>query len=69
MKDKQSTTKITFIKPEFITLSEASELLRVSKVTIHSYINKEMFKAYKIGRRTLIEKTELLGAVERRAVA
>ena len=63
------TTKTAFIKPEFITLSEASELLRVSKVTIHSYINKEMFKAYKIGRRTLIEKTELLGAVERREVA
>jgi excisionase family DNA binding protein len=63
------TSKTSFIKPEFITLSEASELLKVSKVTIHSWINKELFKAYKIGRRTLIEKSELLQAIERRQVA
>ena len=66
---KKEQTKTSFIKPEFITLSEASELLRVSKVTIHSYINRELFKAYKIGRRTLIEKSELLNSVEVRAVA
>jgi excisionase family DNA binding protein len=69
MKDKQSTTKTSFIKPEFISISEAATLLLVSKVTIHSWINKELFKAYKIGRRTLIEKSELLQAIERRQVA
>jgi len=54
------------ITPEFLTLSEASQLLRVSKVTIHSYINRELFTCYKVGGRTLIEKSELLGAVEKR---
>lgn len=68
METKQSTTKTSFINPEFISINEAATLLLVSKVTIHSWINKELFKAYKIGRRTLIEKSELLGAVERRAV-
>jgi excisionase family DNA binding protein len=59
----------TEVMPEFITLKEASQLLRVSKVTIHSYINRELFTCYKVGGRTLIEKSELLQALERRVVA
>jgi excisionase family DNA binding protein len=66
---KQNNSNSKFINPEFITINEAATLLLVSKVTIHSWINRELFKAYKIGRRTLIEKTELLQAVEVRAVA
>jgi excisionase family DNA binding protein len=52
--------------PEFLTITEAAQLLRVSKVTIHSWINTKVIKAYKIGRRTLLVKSKVFAAIMKR---
>ena len=48
---------------KYITRTEASELLRVSKVTIDTYIRKNYFKSYGIGRRVLLDQDEVLNSI------
>ena len=62
VKDLKIELKSTLSKvnePEFYTVKEASNLLNVSKLTIYNYIKKGTLKAFKIGRKYQIKKSDL----------
>tara|TARA_B110000240_G_C13118090_1_gene291399 strand:- start:232 stop:405 length:174 start_codon:yes stop_codon:yes gene_type:complete len=50
-------------KNEFLTRAEAAQLLRVSIVTLDTYIRKRVVPAYGIGRRVLLKEDEVINAL------
>ena len=48
---------------ELITENEAKEILKVSKVTLKSWRDKNLIKGYKIGTRVRYKKSELLNSL------
>jgi excisionase family DNA binding protein len=55
-------------QPRFITRKQVAEMLGVSLVTVHSYINKGLLNARKIGNKTLFAEGEVLRAIKGRKV-
>ena len=53
--EEQQNTNIK----EQVTVEEAAEQLRCSKLTIYNWIKKGTIKATKLGRRILIKQSEL----------
>ncbi len=53
---------------EYLTRDEVCTLLKISKPTLHSYINKGKIKALKICGKTLFDADEIHKAVEERRV-
>jgi len=50
-----------------LTVTEAAELLGVSRPTVYALMRAEGFPAFKIGRRTLISRAGLADWVEKQA--
>ena len=48
----------------FISVSQASKLLGISKRSLYSYIEAGLFPALRIGRRILIRKNDIQAMVE-----
>ena len=48
---------------ELLNIEEAGALLHVSKVTIHKWKKKKLIQAYRIGRKILFKRKELLDAI------
>ena len=48
---------------DFLTRVEVCNLLHISKVTFHDWVNKGMLQPIKVGNRTLIEKQPLLDSI------
>jgi excisionase family DNA binding protein len=48
---------------EYVTVSEAAELVRVSEVTIRRYLGLKRLKRHKFGTRTLLNRADVLGLV------
>lgn len=48
----------------YLTRKEASKLLKVSLVTVHSYCKKNIIRPLKIGNKTMFNKAELIKVVE-----
>ena len=46
------------MNPDFITVQEASEFLRVSLLTVYRYIKAQKLPAYKIGRDFRIKRSD-----------
>ena len=44
----------------YLTVREACELIRVSRVTLHRMIRKGMLPSYKIGGKRLFNRKELI---------
>lgn len=44
----------------YLTVKEACELIRISRVTLHRMISKEMVPSYKIGGKRLFNRRELI---------
>ena len=44
----------------YLTVKEACELIRISRVTLHRMINKGMVPSYKIGGKRLFNRRELI---------
>jgi len=51
--------------PILLTVSEASELLRLSPNTLQNWLSQERLKRVKIGRRTFISRREVEGLLSR----
>ena len=51
--------------PELLKISEAQEVLRVSKNTVLKFIHEKKIPAKKIGRNYMIEKKEVMAFIER----
>jgi excisionase family DNA binding protein len=49
---------------KLLSLSEASEFLKVSKVTIHKWKKKKLITSYRIGRRIYFKKEELVNSLK-----
>lgn len=49
--------------PVFLIIGEAAELARVSKTTVRGWIRQGRIKAHQPGRRTLINRAELLALI------
>lgn len=47
---------------ELLNISEACELLHVSKVTIHKWKKRKLIKSYRIGRKIYFKRHELLNS-------
>jgi excisionase family DNA binding protein len=47
----------------FLSVSQAAELLTVSKVFIRRYLSLRKLKRYKVGARTLVSRTDVLNLV------
>jgi len=54
----QTTNFINLRDKEFLSVQEAAILLGASRWTIQRMINRNELKASKIGRRTIIKRTE-----------
>lgn len=54
------------LKDNYYTVSEAAEALGITRQTIYRYLNSRQINAEKIGRETLIEKTEIARFKENR---
>jgi excisionase family DNA binding protein len=50
--------------PEYFTVKEAAELLRLSEVTIRRLLWKKKIKRYRAGGRTLLLKTDVLAQIK-----
>ncbi len=48
---------------QFLTREEASQFLRVTKVTLDNYIKQGTIPAYGIGRRVLLKQEDLINAL------
>ena len=44
----------------YLTVKEACELIRMSRVTLHRLINKGMVPSYKVGGKRLFNRRELI---------
>ena len=62
-KELQNFTPPQIQEEELITENEAKEILKVSKVTLKSWRDKNLIKGYKIGTRIRYKKTELLNSI------
>jgi len=51
--------------PILLTVSEASELLRLSPNTLQNWLSQGRLKRVKIGRRTFISRREVEGLLSR----
>jgi len=45
--------------PQLITIEEFSKIFKVSKPTIHNWVNKGLINRYKLGRRTYFKAQEV----------
>jgi len=45
---------------DLLTRKEASEFLKISLVSLHSWMNEGIIKSYKVGNKTYFKKSELL---------
>lgn len=52
----------------FLSQSELSELLKISKVSIIKWQKEGLLKVHRIGRRVLYKKSEILSALNKRSV-
>jgi excisionase family DNA binding protein len=60
IKSKEQSTE----DKENWTIDETADYLKVSKVTIHSYVRQGILKKYKIGAKTLFKKSEVLASIK-----
>lgn len=51
-------------KKEYWTIAETASVLKVSKVTIHDYVNRGILKKYRIGSRILFKSAEVLASIQ-----
>ena len=55
-------------EPRFITRAEVAEMLGVSLVTVHSYVNRGLLECKKIGHKTLFSEADVLKAIKSKKV-
>jgi len=55
-------------EPRFITRAEVAEMLGVSLVTLHSYVNRGLLECKKIGHKTLFSEADVLKAIKSKKV-
>ena len=55
-------------EPRFITRAEVAEMLGVSLVTVHSYVNRGLLECKKIGHKTLFSEADVLKAIQGKKV-
>jgi excisionase family DNA binding protein len=48
---------------QFVSVAEAAELIRISKVSIRRYLGQGKLKKFKVGSRTLIRREDVLALV------
>lgn len=48
---------------DFVTCKQGADLLKLSEISIRRMLTKKLLKRYKVGARTLIRRSELLGLV------
>ncbi len=49
--------------PQYLSVAEAADLLRISKVSIRRYLGMGKLKKFKVGARTLIRREDVLALV------
>lgn len=49
---------------EKLSIKEVAQELDVSELTVHNYVKKGILKAFKIGRRVFIRRTDLESALK-----
>ena len=49
------------LEPEFVTLTEACQLMRVGKTTLHKLINQDLIDTEKAGKKTLVRLRSIRG--------
>lgn len=53
---------------EYLTRKQCAERFHITLPTLHSYINKGVLVAYKIGRRTLFKSEEVDAALNKKYI-
>ena len=51
------------LQPQFVSVQEAAELLRVSVVSIRRYLGQGKLKRFKVGSRTLLRHSDVMALV------
>lgn len=64
MKDKSKQILAGQLQGQFVSVPEAAALLRISPVSIRRYLGQGKLKRYKVGARTLLKTSDVLGLVE-----
>ena len=55
-------------EPKFLTRQQVAEMLGVSLVTVHSYVNRGLLECKKIGHKTLFSEADVLKAIKSKKV-
>jgi excisionase family DNA binding protein len=55
-------------QPRFLTRYQVAEMLGVSLVTLHSYVNRGLLESKKIGNKTRFAEADVLKAIKSRKV-
>ena len=56
-------------KKELMSRIETSELLGVSLVTVHKWVNQGLLSCYKLGGKVYFKRSEVMDAIESRQVS
>jgi excisionase family DNA binding protein len=51
-------------QPQFVSVKEAAELVRLSQVSIRRYLGQGKLKRYKVGSRTLLRYDNVMALVQ-----
>jgi excisionase family DNA binding protein len=54
---------ISALQPQFVSVAEAAQLLRMSAVSIRRYLGQGKLKRYKVGARTLLRHDHVMALV------
>jgi hypothetical protein len=65
--DPATFAKQTAIDPatlqQFVTCKQASEILKISEISVRRFLTQKKLKRFKCGSRTLVRLSEVLGLI------
>ena len=69
IKDALNESNLLKLQPakeedEHLSTSEACDMLRVSRTTLHNYVKKGIIECYKLGGRTYYSKNQIAAAIK-----
>ena len=64
-KQKHTNAPKEPVEREYITIKDASRLIVLKPWTLYGYLSRGRLSRYKAGRRTLLDKREVLGLVRK----
>jgi predicted DNA-binding transcriptional regulator AlpA len=53
---------------EYITMMDVRKILQITKPTVYDYVRQKKFNLYKVGRKSMYKKSEVLASIKKNHV-